>query len=97
MDITTRINVRKTKIDTVSVPSCTCSADRFGVAVGGRSVGGSSAITTVMVGEGVGEGVWDGVSDGAGEGVAVDVDVGVVVAAAVAVADAVVVAVGDAV
>jgi hypothetical protein len=66
--------VNPTKIQTVRLPNCSCSEVRFGV-----GVGGSSANTTVMVGEGVGGGarVGDGVPVGvAGSGVNVTVEVG---------------------
>lgn len=66
--------VNPTKIQTVRLPNSSCSDVRFGV-----GVGGISANTTVMVGEGVGDGglVGDGVPVGvAGSGVNVAVEVG---------------------
>jgi len=76
--------VNPTKIQTVRLPNSSCSDVRFGV-----GVGGISANTTVMVGEGVGDGglVGDGVPVGvAGSGVNVAVVVGDGVAVRVAVA-----------
>ena len=70
----TMATVKPTNINTVIVPNCSCSLDSLGV-----GVGGSSTITTVMVGEGVTDGssVGDTVSvggasvDGASVGVAI--------------------------
>jgi hypothetical protein len=66
---------KPTKISTVIVPSRSCSVFRLGV-----GVGGSSAITTVIVGEGVGDGSSVGVTCAVGEGDGVTVDVAVSVA-----------------
>jgi hypothetical protein len=80
-DNTTITRTNPTKIQTVNEPTRSCSVVRLGV-----GVGGSSAITTVMVGEGVGEGavmgveVADGVKEAVGEGVGEGAVVGVEVA-----------------